>query len=126
MNSYQFDSQTFKVRKIIPNVCFKMKLLFTIWTFLFTTVLAQNSCYIQGQCQDGLELDSKASFSYYQCLEQCQKDLECNFFTYDSDDNLCHLLANCTQVNPVSCPNCYSGEKDCPNEVIKFRFLEHV
>ena len=99
----------------------KMKLMLTILTFLFTVVFAQDSCYIEGQCQDGLELDSKAAFSYYQCLEQCQNDVDCNFFTYDSDDNLCYLLANCTQINTTTCPNCYSGEKDCPNEVTRYK-----
>ena len=55
-----------------------------------------------------------AADSYYNCQSQCQGTDDCNYFTYYDPNNICVLQYNCTEIDTSNCPQCFTGERDCP------------
>ncbi len=47
------------------------------------------------------------------CLELCQQDDDCEYFTFYEEDSSCLTLVNCVTFSTDSCQHCYSGEKTC-------------
>ncbi len=86
-----------------------MKLLwqnvFCIYIFSFLDL----QCWVPGRCQ-GIYLDEASTDNSNSCLDLCQANEECQWFTYD--DGSCLLLGDCQQVD-TSCPHCISGQRQC-------------
>ncbi len=72
-------------------------------------------CFEEGECTESLMLDFTMGIENVQaCLELCQVDSECEYFTYyKDDDETCMTFANCETFSTDSCNNCYSGSSTC-------------
>ncbi len=81
--------------------------------YTFCTVNSQDICKVQGECQEGFQLDNVAVSSYYECQITCQQTQYCNYYTYFEPIGMCTLLYNCTDIDAADCPECFTGEKDC-------------
>ncbi len=46
------------------------------------------------------------------CLDECQTEDRCLWFTYDSDGALCELFEDCPELDTL-CQTCLSGQKQC-------------
>ncbi len=51
------------------------------------------------------------------CLEMCQQDDDCQYFTFYEDDNSCLTLINCVTFSIDSCHHCYSGARTCDGKL---------
>jgi len=74
------------------------------------------SCYAPGECAGSLELFSMNVDTANDCLLECQKSPDCQFFNYATDGpiNTCQGLVNCGFYSADSCTNCKVGKRDCP------------
>ncbi len=68
-------------------------------------------CWIPGQC-NGAFVDQISAETSQQCLEACQDNQLCQWFTHDSDDSVCILLETCL-VLESECLTCISGQNLC-------------
>ena len=68
-------------------------------------------CDIQGYC-DGAFVDYVEINDKELCIEACWSRTECEWWTFDSAENLCTLLSSCLTIDE-SCISCVSGERDC-------------
>jgi len=77
-------------------------------------------CYVFGQCEEYSvnfeEIDSAES-----CHKFCGKNDDCKWWTWEPENSLCSLFANCTDPKQGTghpdagrCPNCISGQRECP------------
>lgn len=73
-------------------------------------------CSLSGQCQGILVGKETEVNSRDLCLDLCKTDpdAECEWFTYDEGRRECKLFTNCPQPPTQLCPDCVSGEKECP------------
>jgi hypothetical protein len=46
------------------------------------------------------------------CLDHCQKDPECTWFSHDSSTSICVLMIDCNALDDT-CQTCISGEHRC-------------
>ncbi|TRY69011.1 hypothetical protein TCAL_12017 [Tigriopus californicus] len=81
---------------------------------IFFAVQVSGECWIPGRCQ-GVLTNIIHSESKENCLETCQTDSECNWFTFDTSDGTCYHFNSCPTVDD-SCFTCVSGESSCENE----------
>ena len=49
----------------------------------------------------------------FACLEFCQSEAECDWFTFYPQTNYCELFLNCTYLDSDICPECLSGSQNC-------------
>ena len=106
--------------------------LLLLTLFLPELLLAQEpQCDVPGFCQGPLVgitiADSKAD-----CIEYCQADSDCQWYSYDPADGACNAFSDCPSLETDACPNCVSGEDECeaytcfvPGECLGF-FLDHI
>ncbi len=80
-------------------------------------VNGQDVCHVQGECQEGYQLQSLGASSYFDCQSKCQDTDDCNYFTFYDSNDFCKLLYNCTSVDASLCPQCFTGEKDCETSI---------
>jgi len=77
-------------------------------------------CYVFGQCEEYSvnfeEIDNAES-----CHKFCGKNDDCKWWTWEPDNSLCSLFANCTDPkqstghpNAGPCSDCISGQQACP------------
>jgi hypothetical protein len=66
---------------------------------------------VPGECQGNVDHVEEAS-SQENCLELCQSDDNCHWFTYHSTTSACILYHDCDQVSS-ECNECISGESSC-------------
>ncbi len=94
-----------------------------VWTmdinfnFYDILVYGQDICNVQGECLDSYQIDHSITDTYLNCQKDCQSTTNCNYFTFYEPDNFCKLLYNCTNIDLMECPECYTGQKDCPEYV---------
>ena len=85
--------------------------LISVCLIAFTSA---QQCDIKGECfnatLNGISITNNAK----ECLKECKEDLDCKWFTYNPDGQVCEFLNNCDEINAESCPNCLSGEATCP------------
>ena len=71
-------------------------------------------CDIKGECfnatLNGISITDNAK----ECLKECKDVLDCKWFTYNPDGQVCEFLNNCDEINDKNCPNCLSGQATCP------------
>ncbi len=74
---------------------------------------ANPGCFVDGQCTSSLFVDEWPSDDAQECLEHCQTDKDCQFFTQYDLDSRCVGFANCEEFETDSCQQCYTGEVLC-------------
>jgi hypothetical protein len=62
-------------------------------------------------------LDILPSKDEFQCLESCQENSNCTWFSFFPDSNFCQTFSSCKNIDETSCPNCISGQRECENPV---------
>ena len=67
-------------------------------------------CWVVGQCKEE-SIAEKNGTSVEECLEFCQSESDCEWFTFNSDDSSCSLFKKCGDL--VGCDTCLSGESKC-------------
>jgi len=73
-------------------------------------------CFATGECTASLSLETWNVDTVIDCLVECQKDADCEFFNfYDTgaQKKTCNGLANCAFYSENSCSNCMVGRRDC-------------
>ncbi len=83
-----------------------------VYTILFCN--KGQECFEEGKCMDSLMLDLLHNVEDLQdCLDACQGDPGCEYFTFFEEENSCLMLANCLHFSVDSCNDCYSGSSTC-------------
>ncbi len=72
-----------------------------------------DSCFQPGQCTDSFHLSSDFTTDEYACLDNCNQDPLCNWFTFSPTLSLCELLHNCSYIDAPSCSDCMTGQTGC-------------
>ena len=72
------------------------------------------SCSIPGLCH-GIIIDDRIVRNEAYCLELCQQESQCYWYSYIPKDNLCLLLKDCPEIDS-SCSSCVSGQQGCQND----------
>ena len=71
-------------------------------------------CDIKGECfnatLNGISITDNAK----ECLKECKDVLDCKWFTYNPDGQVCEFLNDCDEINDKNCQNCLSGQATCP------------
>ena len=75
---------------------------------------SQDVCNIPGECQDGFVLKTLGTQSYIECQIECFSTPGCNYFTFNDEVNMCIVFYNCTDITDTDCPDCSTGQRDCP------------
>ncbi len=68
-------------------------------------------CFVQGQCT-GVLLEGSTVSTSELCLEACQDNDDCQWFTFDSSSSSCYLLETCPLLDE-DCATCVSGHRLC-------------
>ena len=83
--------------------------ILTGWTSICFSDLV---CWEPGQCQGDDEVVVIAE-QYFDCLDRCKEDDDCQWFNYQESDQACVLLLNCESVDDFSCDSCTYSQKEC-------------
>ena len=70
-------------------------------------------CNVTGECIDtgaGYEVDSSRD----SCILLCQSTPECQWWSFSPTTEICFLFQGCGEIGVDTCPECVSGQKDCP------------
>jgi len=70
-------------------------------------------CFSPGQCQNSEHLDGQFATDEYACLELCNSNPSCQWFTFAPSLNFCELLLDCSTLDSSKCDDCLSGTRDC-------------
>ncbi len=70
-------------------------------------------CWMPGTCSSGTEIATFGVDNSDQCLQECRSEPDCDWFSYDTSNNLCYLYTG--ECNPAAseCDTCYSSQKYC-------------
>jgi len=63
-----------------------------------------------GRCQNK-SLATNSTQSSKECLELCQTETACKWFTFDSSDSSCNMYGECNDL--IGCNTCTSGNFKC-------------
>ena len=63
----------------------------------------------------GVSLDLSLQDSANKCLEACQDEPECQFFSFNAGDSACTLSSDCQWVDET-CKDCVHGQRACDME----------
>jgi len=70
-------------------------------------------CFLEGECIQGLTLGNDDVQNAQECLDLCQDNLNCAYYTYYKDEGLCYIFATCPDLSTDSCEACFSGSEVC-------------
>jgi hypothetical protein len=110
MASYQdniSETPSMITKKVFPIMVFSTSL---ILTFLGLT-MAQD-CFVPGGCVNSSLVAVSHPRDSQACLEDCQNQDGCNWFTYSEQLNFCELFNDCKSLDQ-DCTDCVSGEVSC-------------
>ena len=66
-------------------------------------------CYIDGECENSSAIQIVPNTrSVNACWDECDREGDCLYFTFYSNDDLCILYSSCTSVN-YDCDNCITA-----------------
>ena len=89
-----------------------MLLLFLIVVILPS--LNAQQCNTQGRCLDGSLLYANVAASKIQCQELCEAYKDCQFFTFNAEENFfCELYDKCDLTSGYGCKTCVTNEVTC-------------
>ena len=67
---------------------------------------------VLGECLGEVFSFNEGIMSKTDCLELCQQEEECKWFTYIPSSKICQVSTGCPTLNE-SCDKCISGESTC-------------
>ena len=67
-------------------------------------------CWVTGQCKED-PFATNITTSSEECLEACQLESDCEWFTFDTKDSSCNLHKKCSSL--IGCETCISGNTKC-------------
>jgi hypothetical protein len=70
-------------------------------------------CFVSGSCVDSTLVAVTEPMDSRICLEDCQNQEGCNWFTYSDRLHFCELFNDCKSLDQ-DCSDCVSGEVSCP------------
>ena len=111
----QFYLQIFLVKKMHREVNAS---IFVV-VLLFISGSEQMECFTRGECKESYPLVGSVMDNQYECRKACQASTSCTWFTYFQRTSYCQLYKNCFKIDPNSCKDCVSGEKDCSVSELK-------
>ena len=96
----------------------KMNFFLLLNSFLFAGFLNSGNCnklqcFIPGECTNSQEINILPSLDEFQCLEICQQDANCTWFSFFPDSNFCQMFSSCGSIEDTFCSNCISGQREC-------------
>ena len=83
------------------------------------TISGQRDCSVyicgqQGFCK-GITVDIQVARNEDYCIKSCQKETQCNWYSFNAENNVCALQEDCPEIDR-SCLSCYFGQKECTSE----------
>ena len=73
------------------------------------------ACHAPGECKDSLAITYKIVTSYAQCMGHCRSTSQCEWVTYYPKAKFCSMFTGCLTLNETTCPDCKTGEVECPD-----------
>ena len=70
-------------------------------------------CLVPGECIFSQNFDILAAKEEIQCLEMCQNNANCTWFTFYPETDICQLFVSCGSIDDTYCPLCTTGQKEC-------------
>ena len=70
-------------------------------------------CFVPGECIFSQNIDILAAKEEIQCLEMCQNNVNCTWFTFYPETDICQLFVSCGSIDDTYCPLCTTGQKEC-------------
>jgi hypothetical protein len=68
-------------------------------------------CFQSGECIESFQVDAETVSDEFECLDLCNSNDNCHWFTFFPRLKFCELLSNCSALDAERCPTCLSGEK---------------
>ena len=78
-------------------------------------------CRHQGSCK-GITIDIQIAKSEDYCLNLCQKESKCHWYSFDSENDVCALQEDCPEID-TSCLSCSFGQKECKSQASNLTIL---
>ncbi len=76
--------------------------------------IVDDTCFNSGSCGVGSPfVGYQTAQSLEECRESCDQNSNCGYFSYDPNNALCLMYAECENFSPSNCPECSSGSSDC-------------
>ena len=89
-------------------------LLFLVYIGASNASEQDYQCFVPGECIFSQQIDIVASKDEFQCLELCQNNANCTWFTFYPDNSgSCQLFASCGAISDTLCPLCITGQNEC-------------
>ena len=73
----------------------------------------ESQCFIPGECIFSQSIGIFSSKDEIQCLEMCQNNVNCTWFTFYPETEICQLFVSCGSIDDKLCPICITGQKEC-------------
>ncbi len=80
------------------------------------TYAEEIGCFVPGECMQSPYVQDWAVADAQECLEACQEDDACQYFTYYGLEDYCMGLSACVELSIDSCQECYTGNTSCPGK----------
>ncbi len=90
-----------------------------ILSFLFATISCfataslDLQCSVPGQCVNSEEISSAVEADKYACQASCKNNVDCEWFTFHTNLNVCTLFRNCQNITEANRDSCITSQKDC-------------
>ena len=75
-------------------------------------VSAPSKCFVAGRCENSQHVDGSFLIDEIKCLDSCNLNAECNWFSFDYESMFCEEFANCSRLDTTS-GLWISGESGC-------------
>ena len=72
-----------------------------------------DQCFQPGECRDSDIVGVSTTTDEFACLDLCQTNQECEWFSFSTLTNLCLLFTDCQVLDVELCPECLSGQQGC-------------
>ena len=79
------------------------------------------TCGHQGSC-NGITIDIQIARSEDYCLNLCQTEPKCHWYSFDSENDVCSLQEDCPEID-TSCLSCSFGQKECKSQASNLTIL---
>ena len=72
-----------------------------------------DQCFQPGECRESATVGVSTITDEFACLDLCQANQDCKWFTFSTLTNLCWLYTDCPVLDVESCQECLSGNRAC-------------
>ena len=73
----------------------------------------REDCFQQGECRNSEHVSGHFATDEYDCLQLCNEEPSCQWFTFSPQLTFCELLHDCNILDSIICKDCLSGVRDC-------------